>query len=206
MLKISCKIEVQVDERIGLWHNYTSAEIHIKTRFPKRIMEILIQRLHFWKPEFGEQSSADSVRSGSAVRADPSGRTVGQRYSKWALCIVGLTITRLATENQRLRDKLLDYELNNQRVKEDLEIKIEDLTADILTQEDELIVRDPRTACTIDCFRLVSGSRVKVMEDKLTEKDLKIKQLEDTISLLTRDLYSLAQSSAGPWLWEKFWL
>lgn len=62
MLKISCKIEVQVDERIGLWHNYTSAEIHIKTRFPKRIMEILIQRLHFWKPEFRE--SADSVRSG----------------------------------------------------------------------------------------------------------------------------------------------
>ena len=40
------------------------------------------------------------------------------------------------------------------------------------------------------------------MEDKLTEKDLKIKQLEDTISLLTRDLYSLAQSSAGPWLGE----
>ena len=64
MLKISCKIEVQVDERIGLWHNYPSAEIHIKTRFPKRTMEILIQRLHFWKPEFGEWSSADSVRPG----------------------------------------------------------------------------------------------------------------------------------------------
>ena len=79
-----------------------------------------------------------------------------------------------------------------------MEIKIEDLTADILTQEDELIVSDPRTVRTIDMIRLVSGSRVKVMEDKLTEKDLKIKQLEDTISLLTRDLYSLAQSSAGP--------
>ena len=79
-----------------------------------------------------------------------------------------------------------------------MEIKIEDLTADILTQEDELIVRDPRTVRTIGMIRLVSGSRLKVMEDKLTEKDLKIKQLEDTISLLTRDLYSLAQSSAGP--------
>ena len=35
------------------------------------------------------------------------------------------------------------------------------------------------------------------MEDKLTEKDLKIKQLEDTITVLTRDLYSLAQSSSA---------
>ena len=39
------------------------------------------------------------------------------------------------------------------------------------------------------------------MDEKLHEKDKKIKQLEDTIKLLTRDLYSLAQSlSAEPWL------
>merc|ERR1712131_97210 len=92
------------------------------------------------------------------------------------ILILGLTITRLATENQRLRDKLCNYDLNNQKLREDFETKIEDLTGEILTQEDELIV----------------------MECKLTEKDLKIKELEDTITVLTRDLYNLAQSSTRP--------
>ena len=136
MLKISCKMEVQVDVKLGLWHNYTSAEIHFKTQenHGNTNTEASLLKTRVW-----------GLNPTRTVRADPSGRTVGHVDSKWALCIVGLTITRLATENQRLKDKLLDYDLNNQRIREDLETKIEDLTADILTQEDELIVRDPRT-------------------------------------------------------------
>ena len=137
MLKISCKIEVQVDVRLGLWHNYTSAEIHFKTQEnhgnTNTEASLLKTRVR----------GVESVKSRSDRPSGPV-RTYSYMDSKWALCIVGLTITRLATENQRLKDKLLDYDLNNQRIREDLETKIEDLTADILTQEDELIVRDPR--------------------------------------------------------------
>ena len=138
MLKISCKIEVQVDVRLGLWHNYTSAEIHFKTQENHGNTNTEASLLKTTVREF------KSVQSGLGRPSRPV-RTYSYVGSKWALCIVGLTITRLATENQRLKDKLLDYDLNNQRIREDLETKIEDLTADILTQEDELIVRDPRT-------------------------------------------------------------
>merc|ERR1712212_17745 len=86
------------------------------------------------------------------------------------ILILGLTITRLAHENQCLKEKLVE----ENKLVVDKDAKIEEMNLEVFSQEDELIE----------------------LEHKLIEKDFKIQQLEDTITVLTKDLYSLAQSSS----------